>query len=178
MTWGTSCLTSSPRLKPGDSRAHARGFLFHSRLRAGCPVPSDISSTGISTVSGAYGRRTVQEISPGGADLPVRAGHLRLRFPPVRGAFLAAGQPALIPGQGVRPAGQLPGISGLLPIRRHREGLDAQVHADDRACGRKLFQVVYVKAKETYQRPHGSRETVTVVGSRVAGPVSGQDHTN
>jgi hypothetical protein len=31
---------------------------------------------------------------------------------------------------------------------------------------------------ETYQRPHGSRDTVTVVGSIDAGSTSGQDHVN
>jgi hypothetical protein len=31
-------------------------------------------------------------------------------------------------------------------------------------------------AKETYQRPSGSRETVTVVGSIEAGSMSGHDH--
>src|SRR2546428_11927511 len=33
-------------------------------------------------------------------------------------------------------------------------------------------------AKETYQRPHGSLETVTVVGSIDAGSMSGQDQVN
>src|SRR6266480_2707836 len=33
-------------------------------------------------------------------------------------------------------------------------------------------------AKETYQRPHGSRETVTVDGSSAAGSMSGQDQMN
>ena len=33
-------------------------------------------------------------------------------------------------------------------------------------------------ASETYQCPHGSRETVTVAGSSVAGSMSGHDHTN
>src|ERR1039458_7708808 len=33
-------------------------------------------------------------------------------------------------------------------------------------------------ANETYQRPHGSRETVTVVGPADAGSTSGHDHTN
>src|SRR5438105_11683245 len=33
-------------------------------------------------------------------------------------------------------------------------------------------------AKETYQRPHGSRETVTVVGSIDAASTSGQDQVN
>src|SRR5450755_824761 len=32
-------------------------------------------------------------------------------------------------------------------------------------------------AKDTYQRPHGSRETVTVVGSRPVTSTSGHDHT-
>src|SRR2546429_8436296 len=33
-------------------------------------------------------------------------------------------------------------------------------------------------AKEPYQRPHGSRETVTVDGSSAAGSMSGQDQMN
>jgi hypothetical protein len=33
-------------------------------------------------------------------------------------------------------------------------------------------------ANVTYQRPHGSRDTVTVVGSMVAGSMPGQDQVN
>ena len=298
-------LTSSPRLKPGDSSGHPLGFLFHSRLRTGCPVPSYISSTGIGTI-GAYGKtcRTnvlrrvdvpvvpgtagrarpvprlqtqvrkqaparraglaggvpavdhdqapavpgrlvlqlaaeltparvmdrlvqpglgcrpvrqvgawpirvrpgrgsaghvadgqvfdhehvmaadqpgagaVQEISPGRADFPVRAGHLRLRLDAVRGPFLAAGQPPLIPGKSTSPAGQLPRIGDLLTVRGDGEVFDAQVHPGDIARRGGLPGPATSTAKDTCQRPHGSRETVTVAGLSVAGPMSGHDHTN
>ena len=222
-----------PRLKPGDSSRHRLGFLFHSRLRTGCPVPSDISSAGIAGVAPGYGKTcrknvlrrvdvpvvpgaagralprpgaqaefgeqmparrarlaggvpavdhdqappvlgclvfqlaaelapsrvesrpvqpgfgastvrevcawpvrvrpglrppgqvrdrqvfdhdrvvvadqpgagAVEEVNPGGADFPVRAGRLRLRLPPVRGPFPAAGQAALVAGREHKPGG-------------------------------------------------------------------------
>lgn len=42
----TEELTSSPWLKPGDSRSRLRGFLFRRRLRKGEPLPTDTISTG------------------------------------------------------------------------------------------------------------------------------------
>jgi hypothetical protein len=57
----------------------------------------------------------VQEVGAGRADFPVRAGDLGPGLDPVRGAFLAAGHPALIPGQGLCPAGQLPRVGDLVP---------------------------------------------------------------
>ncbi|MGH3182596.1 MAG: hypothetical protein ACRDOE_11920, partial [Streptosporangiaceae bacterium] len=40
-------LTFLPALKDGDSFPHGSGFLFHWRLRPGCPVPSYAASAGI-----------------------------------------------------------------------------------------------------------------------------------
>ena len=86
------------------------------------------------------GGGAVQEIGAGRADLPVRAGDLRPGLDPVRGTALAAGQPALIPGQGLCPAGQLPRVGDLCSLGGDREVLDTQVHAHDRAGGGKLFR--------------------------------------
>ena len=124
------------------------------------------------------GAGAVQEIGAGRADLPVRPGHLRLRLDAVRGALLAAGQPPLIAGKSTSPAGQLPWIRDLLPVRGDRERLDAQVHPGNGSRRGKLLRVSGVNGERDVPAPARVRETVTVVGSSVAGSMSGHDHTN
>ena len=81
------------------------------------------------------GAGTVQEITPGIADLAVRPGDLRLGLGPVRRAFLAAGQAPLVAGQVPGLARQVPRVGNPLPILRHGEVRHAQIDAD-RMTGR------------------------------------------
>jgi hypothetical protein len=86
------------------------------------------------------GRGAVQEIGAGRLYFPVRAGDLRLRLGPVRGAALAAGKPPPVAGKSLSPAGQRARVGDLLPVRGDREILDAQVDSGDRARGGKLVR--------------------------------------
>jgi hypothetical protein len=95
------------------------------------------------------GRGAVQEIGAGCADFRVRAGDLGFGFDAVRGTALAAGQPSLIPGESLCPAGQLARIGDFLPAGGDREVLDAKVHAHDGARGGKLFRAG--------RRPHNNQ---------------------
>jgi hypothetical protein len=80
-------------------------------------------------VADQAGGGAVQEIGPAGTDLPVGAGDLRPGLGAVRGAFAAAGEPALVPGQVPRPACQPPRVRDLLPVAGDGEFRDAQVDA-------------------------------------------------
>src|SRR2546429_8987176 len=75
------------------------------------------------------GAGTVQEITPGVADLAVGPGDLRPGLSPVGGAALVAGQAPLIAGQVPRLALQVPRVGDPLPVRRHGEVLHAEVDA-------------------------------------------------
>src|SRR3979490_2807870 len=76
-------LTSSPRLKAGDSNLRRLGFLLHGRLRKGGPLPTDTSSTGIARVSPGYGTTCRKDVLR------------RVEVPVVQGA---AGRTRPVPG--------------------------------------------------------------------------------
>ena len=148
-------------LGPAGQVCDGQVFVGHDRI-----VVADQPGTG-----------AVQEIGPGRADFAVRAGNLRFGFRPVRGAFLAAGQAALIAGQGVRPAGQLAGMRIFSPSEVTAKSLiPRSIPATAPVAGRCSGSATST-ANETYQRPHGSRETVTVVGSSLVTSAPGHDHT-
>ena len=124
------------------------------------------------------GAGPVREVPPGIADLAVGAGHLRRGPGPVRRAVPAAGQAPLVPGQVAGLARQVPRAGDLLPVRGDGEVRHAQVDAG-RVPGRPSGAGVWVPVvKVMYQRPSGSREMITIVGSSAATSRSGQDQVN
>ena len=123
----------------------------------------------------------VEEIVAGDADFPVSAGDLGPGLGAVRGPLLAAGQAPLAADHAPRPAVQVPGVGDPLAAAGDREVRDPQVNARRSGpgwCGQTRPGPGTSTANETYQRPHGSRDTVTVDGSIVAGSISGQDQVN
>ena len=120
----------------------------------------------------------VEEIGAGGADFAVGAGDLRLSFGAVRGPLLAAGQPPLVVGQVPGPAFQVPGVGDPLPVAGDREVGDPQVNADGLPVAGACSGSGMSTANATYQRPHGSRDTVTVDGLIEAESIPGHDQMN
>jgi hypothetical protein len=117
-------------------------------------------------VADQVGGGLVQEVGAGGADFAVGAGGLGLGFGAVGGPGLAARRsrcrgfaircPSLVTAKSVIPRS----TPAPRPVAGRASGLGMST------------------ANETYQRPHGSRGTVTVVGSMMAGSMPGQDQAN
>ena len=129
-------------------------------------------------VADQAGAGLVEEIGAGGADLAVRPGDLGLGLGPVRGPALAAGQAPLVAGQVPFPAGQAARVGDLLAAEVTAKSLMPRSTPTALPVAGSCSGSAASTAKETYQRPHGSRETVTVDGSIDAGSMSGHDQAN
>ena len=124
------------------------------------------------------GAGAVQEVAPGVADLAVGAGDLGRGLGPVGRPLLAAGQAPLVAGQVAGLALQVPRVGDLLPVGGHGEVRHAEIDADGVPGLRRGTGAAASTVKVTYQRPSGSRETITIAGSSAVTSTSGQDQTN
>src|SRR6202008_283698 len=66
------------------------------------------------------------------------------------------------------PACQVPRVGDLLPVRGRSEVLHAEIDPDGAPGWRQGFRGGDVDSKVTYQRPSGSRATITIAGSSPA----------
>ena len=85
---------------------------------------------------------------------------------------------ALVAGEVPFPASQVPRVGIFSPSRVTAKSLMPRSTPRMRPVAGSCSGSATSTANDTYQRPHGSRETVTVVGSIDAGSMSGHDHTN
>ena len=159
-------------LAPCSPRWHGRD--------AGCGPCSAIGRSSITITS--FSRTTGCWPGAGSparvVDLAVGAGDLGGGLGPVSRSVLAAGHPPLVAGQPAGLALQVPRVGDLLPVAGHHEVRHTEVDTDGtsglpRGSGASVSSV-----KVTYQRPSGSRETITIAGSSSVTSTSGQDQTN
>ena len=124
------------------------------------------------------GGGAVQEVGAGRADLAVGVGYLGPGLGPVRGAPLAAGKPPLVAGEICSRRASMRGLGILSPLEVTAKSLMPRSTPTTAPVAGSCTGSATSTAKETYQRPHGSLETVTVVGLIDAASTSGQDQVN